>query len=183
MKYQLFSRVIDGSYAFDFDDTADVSITRQITIGTFQLADALALLFAYGWWIVRACRNCFALAERQLLFSPAWSLGCFFFPIVNLWKPFQAMRQIWTISANSDGNEKDPVAKIVIAWWALFLMSASLQRANFQMADRAVNLAEILTSMKVALAADIVSIASYAISIVMLTTIWKMQSAQAAKRI
>ena len=47
-------------------------------------------------------------------FTPGWSVGWFFVPIMNPWKPFQAMREIWQASAEpGNGFDKEnPVEKL-----------------------------------------------------------------------
>ena len=55
--------------------------------------------------------------------SAGWAAGYFFIPIMNLWKPYQAMKEIW------QGSDPDPtvhafsvrVPALLPWWWGLFL--------------------------------------------------------------
>ncbi len=49
-------------------------------------------------WIHRANRNARALGAQDMRFTPGWSVGWFFVPLLSLWKPYQAMKEIWRAS-------------------------------------------------------------------------------------
>jgi hypothetical protein len=58
-----------------------------------------------------------ASAARALGFpatrSPGWGVGCWFVPIVNLWMPYQAIRDCLP--------PDDPNRRLVLRWWLTFL--------------------------------------------------------------
>ena len=57
-----------------------------------------------------------------LEFTPGWAVGWFFVPIANLFKPFQAMRELWTAShgeADRFGGEAPTEVKL---WWGAWLV-------------------------------------------------------------
>ena len=55
--------------------------------------------------------------------SPGWAAGWFFVPIVYLWKPYYAMKEIW------QGSDPDPtvdafnapVSPLLPLWWWMYL--------------------------------------------------------------
>jgi Domain of unknown function (DUF4328) len=60
-----------------------------------------------------------------MAFSPGWAVGFYFIPVVALWKPFLAMKEIWSASeAPGDRARNSPrVLKIpwlLASWWAAF---------------------------------------------------------------
>lgn len=72
--------------------------------------------------IYRASNNLHAAGVNGLEFTPGWCVGWFFIPIACLWKPYQAMKEIWTSSADPLQFSVDRSVLLPI-WWALFLAS------------------------------------------------------------
>jgi len=60
----------------------------------FLLAIFLGVIFLR--WIYRTNKNLHVLSSEHMTFSPGWSLGWYFIPVANLFKPYQAMKEIWT---------------------------------------------------------------------------------------
>lgn len=88
------------------------------------------ILFCF--WIHRANSNARALGAERMSFTPGWSVGWFFVPIMNIFRPYQVVREIWNSSgpgADSGGN--DVSAPIVIkVWWGLWLISSFWFRSH-----------------------------------------------------
>ncbi len=90
----------------------------------------LTIPIAFLIWIHRAYRNLPSLMAESLHFSPRWAVGCFFVPILNLFRPYQIMREIWRESDPSRprnvGDSLEPVKEsssaVVGWWWGLFLL-------------------------------------------------------------
>jgi len=65
------------------------------------------------------------LAARDLVagmkLSPAWAVGCWFVPIVNYFKPFQAMRELWRASLGAPAWRTQPTWSGLGWWWATWL--------------------------------------------------------------
>ena len=55
---------------------------------------------AIAWcvWQHRAHANLWAFARSGLRFTPGWAVGWWFVPIASLWKPFEAVRELWKAS-------------------------------------------------------------------------------------
>lgn len=87
---------------------------------------------AFLLWFYRMHKNLFALRVDGLRFSSDWAVGCFFIPILNLFRPYQVAAEIVKGSNSthsSVGNESwktSPIPVIVIVWWGLFLLSSLL---------------------------------------------------------
>jgi hypothetical protein len=54
-----------------------------------------------------------------LAISPGWSIGWYFVPVATLWKPYEAMREIWQGSALN--NETAAHAPLIGWWWAAWI--------------------------------------------------------------
>jgi len=74
----------------------------------------------FFWWLVRASRNARAMGARNMEFSPAWTVGCFFVPILNFFKPYEAVVELYDvsdpdISGELWGSTERPWT--LLAWW------------------------------------------------------------------
>ena len=59
------------------------------------VAVSLATSVAFLMWIHRAYRNLPALRGTPLKCSPRWAVGYYFIPILNFFRPYQVMKEIW----------------------------------------------------------------------------------------
>ena len=64
-------------------------------------------------------------AARELVkgmeLSAAWAVGCWFVPIVNYFKPFQAMRELWRASEGTPTWHGRSTWPLLGWWWATWL--------------------------------------------------------------
>jgi len=82
----------------------------------------LASVIFVAMWIHRAHANLFEAGLEGLEFSPGWSVGWFFVPIANLFKPFQAMREVWNRSHGHDDGYNALTPSDLGAWWGCFIV-------------------------------------------------------------
>lgn len=86
-----------------------------------------------GMWIYRAHANLFAADLTGLEYSPGWSVGWFFVPIACLFKPFQAMRELWNASHGAQDNfDADAEIQLNI-WWGAFVVGGIADWISFRL--------------------------------------------------
>ncbi|WP_309711932.1 DUF4328 domain-containing protein [Armatimonas sp.] len=102
---------------------------REAVVGIAHLVLYLVTVVVFARWIIRAHKNLPALGADRANITPGWAVGYFFVPFLNLWKPFEAMRELWNIS----GDPRDPnISKtpgLLGIWWGLWLVSNYLGQA------------------------------------------------------
>lgn len=74
-------------------------------------------------WIYRAHANVIAADAGPLENSPGWAVGWFFVPIANLFKPFQAMRELWNVSHNQADGFSQESPHLLKLWWGFWIVS------------------------------------------------------------
>jgi eukaryotic-like serine/threonine-protein kinase len=130
--------------ALDYGDKVqtqidDRSLTRQEALdaedayyvgsGIYGFASLAAIVGFLVWWY-RAYSNLPGITGRPHRFGRGWSIGAWFIPIFNLWRPKQIGNDIWRGGdAAAPGNAAWtglPVSRLVHWWWALFLLSGFL---------------------------------------------------------
>jgi hypothetical protein len=83
-------------------------------------------------WIYRSCANAHALTSHAMEFTPGWAVGWNFVPFALLWKPFQAIREIWNVSKGSESStEETPV--FMRFWWGLWLVGNFADQISFRL--------------------------------------------------
>ncbi len=105
--------------------TDDVYAEFGLIFAAAALLQFVAMMASFvfiGMWIYRAAWNGRSFAgPRQLDFTPGWSVGWYFLPFANLWKPYQAMKEIWRASARPDAVNAADVPGWLPLWWLLWL--------------------------------------------------------------
>jgi hypothetical protein len=77
-------------------------------------------------WIYRAHANLHDADMPALEFTPGWAVGWYFVPIANLFKPLQAMRELWSNSLASSQEANGGIQSHVGPWWAAWLLGSTL---------------------------------------------------------
>ena len=106
----------------EMNDTI-VSIISTVEFPILILCSAL-----FFYWFYRAYRNLEHLGARGLQFNPKWVVAYFFIPVLCLWKPYEALKEIWKVSDSSHPSEgyswrSVKVSRILIFWWITFVLS------------------------------------------------------------
>ena len=93
------------------------------TIAVYVFNVIMICMFMY-----RANANVRALGASDLSISPGWSAGWWFIPFMNLFKPAQAMMEIYQASVRPRGNSWKKLGQsgIVNGWWICFLLGGIL---------------------------------------------------------
>jgi hypothetical protein len=77
-------------------------------------------------WMHRASSNLRGLGRYGMEFTPAGCAGWFFVPIANIWKPAQAMSELWKASdpqADQGAWFASAGTPLVGVWWVTWLVS------------------------------------------------------------
>lgn len=137
---------------------ADASDARQQIVGIFQI---LIYLVSGIWilrWIYVACYNARELAYGAMEHSPGWSVGWYFVPFANLWKPYQAMKEIWRVSANPRDPASESEPGLLALWWLFYIVASLSGNASFRMSLRADEVGELIAANMVTRISDIAGI-------------------------
>ena len=84
-----------------------------------QVIFTILTMIVFAVWIYCAGRNLAHTNAGDLEFSPASRVWWFAVPILNLFKPFQGMRELW--NASHDQWPYDTNQALISTWWAIWL--------------------------------------------------------------
>lgn len=120
----LVSAVSESEDIWPPNDLSDV-----IQIATFAIF-LLSIIFSCRW-IYFSGKNVRALGATGLAISPGWAVGWYFIPIANLWKPYQAMKEIWQASRDPlDWKHQQPSSRLS-TWWTMWLILTVTQQFKY----------------------------------------------------
>lgn len=104
-------------------------------LGLTAVAVYLATVVVFLMWLYRASNNVAAFGESTH-HSSGWAVGSFFVPIMNLFVPYQAVKDIWKKSeptaADAFSYGVSPPGYFP-AWWGFWLTSNFASNAYFRM--------------------------------------------------
>jgi|EndMetStandDraft_9_1072997.scaffolds.fasta_scaffold103398_1 hypothetical protein len=176
----LLSDIESGTYDYDITAAANWNDSRQGAIGIAQMVLYLAQAIAILGWIRLANKSARALGARDMEFTPGWAIGWYFIPVANLWKPYQAMSEIWRASSGSPDWKSAETSGILQGWWAAWLVANALGRVSFRLSMKAQALPELKNASIATAAADIASIVLSLLFLEVVKEIYRRQSARSA---
>jgi hypothetical protein len=135
--------------------------------GVIQAILAIVSGIAFLVWTYRTNKGLRAWSAEPMKFTPGWSVGWYFIPIANLFKPYQVMKEIWSVSHT--GEERDDA--IVVSWWTLWVVSNFVGRFAFRLILGADDARTYAASAWVYIFSDGIDVVQSAIALRMVTHI------------
>ncbi len=178
LEYQLLSDYQNGVYTSQEQAVADgeASDQRQQIVALIYLAVFIVSGFLILRWIHRANYNARQLGAKDMEFTPGWSIGYYFIPILTLWKPFQAMKEIWKASHNPDNWTTEKAGSILGLWWFLWIVTNMLGQAVFRMSTGAEELSELMNLNIITQVSDALAIPLALVTLSIINSIYQAQS-------
>jgi len=159
--YSNLSSGVDINEVWLLSDTA-----TTIVVGV-QFLIAIILGVTFLCWIYRANKNLHFLSSEQMDFTPGWSIGWYFVPIANLFKPYQAMKEIWNVAHRGESSTHT----IIAWWWFLWITSTILDRMVMKLAIRAYDAAGHTAFTVAYVVSDGISVALNVVALMLVTSI------------
>lgn len=104
----------DGEYKLAFKNTEYI---YNLVLASSTLAFVVSAIF-FIFWLYRASSNAHALhPKHRFEFTPDWNVGSYFIPILGLYWPYKAMKEIWVSSTGGNSS----ASHLVVIWWILFI--------------------------------------------------------------
>lgn len=178
LQYQLLSDFKQGVYTSIPLATAaaEANDKRQQIIRVFNISFFIITAILFLRWIHRANYNVRQLGAKNMKFTPGWAIGWYFIPIALLWKPYQAMKEIWKASKNPDDWQAQSGSPILPWWWFFYISFSYLGITSFNHALRAKELNELIEATTFWIAYNIFCIPFIILTIVLVSRIYEMQT-------
>ena len=109
-------------------------------------------------WVHRANKNSHGFGAADMRFTPGWCVGYYFIPILNLFRPYQCMKEIHQVSQDPVNWKAQKASSMVSQWWALWILSMIINRIDFQYALTAESFEDLSVSFAVTVVARVIGI-------------------------
>jgi hypothetical protein len=133
---------------------------RQAVIATLYVFVYLVSVATFLRWFRRAFYNLGQL-DRNAEFRDVDTIWPWFVPVVNLFRPFQVMRELHVRTADylrSKGIQAQASANALTAWWALWILKIASGQVSVWLSVRADSVEKLETASGFATGSAIVSI-------------------------
>lgn len=117
----------------DFDSRAEANDIREQLVGITQILWFVVTSIVCLTLLRRLRWNVDTLGAKGLEITPGWSIGWFFVPIANLWKPYQATTQTWQASVSPSDWRRATPPWFFPVWWALWIIGGFVDRLASRM--------------------------------------------------
>ncbi len=173
-QYALLKEAEAGQMSLD--DVYDQLSVQLILVGLPQLIVIVASFVLIGMWIYRVAWNARVFAgARNMDFTPGWCVGWYFVPFANLWKPYQAMKEIWRASANPSRMDSTSVSWWLPLWWLLWLANNIVGNYAGRSSWRADTVSEEINAAIASITADAINIPLCLVFLLIVNQIFRMQ--------
>jgi hypothetical protein len=132
---------------------------RQGLVGLLQLSVYITLVVLFLIWINRANKNARALGTDGMTFTPSACMWWWFVPIFWLWKPYQAVKEIYRASTTDWKGDwrRSKVPALVGWWWFFWVVSNITGWAGFR-TSLSEDLDQLIASSSMILTSDVLDI-------------------------
>jgi hypothetical protein len=161
-----------GVYSPYSDPNADLSMLDWIysALGAAFFLVSITTIVFWCMWTHRAARNVIESELTAFSFTPAWAVGWYFIPIATLFKPFQAMREIWNASVG-DFDYLDRPDPLLTLWWTSWLISSILSNISLRITMNAETAETLYLATAIGAVASVASFVAIPAAIKMLAAI------------
>jgi hypothetical protein len=140
----------------DYSATFLASDAVSALAALLQIVVTIVCMVLFLMWVYRASKNLGALSGERMNFTPGWSVGWFFIPFANLWKPYQIVRELWQVS-----HRHEPRGHALVGWWwCLFLVAAVVGQTASRLSIAASDVDSYARSAEVSAIFDVLNVAS-----------------------
>jgi hypothetical protein len=153
------------------------AIDRSGAVGITALV--LAVLTGIVWlvWQHGSQSNLRDAGIRGLGFTPGWATGWWLIPIANLWKPFQATRELHKASAGAERWWEMPTPALLAWWWTGWIAFNVLDGvASGFFAGDDVSIGSYIAGDRFSIAGDLLSTATAILAILLIREVMRRQA-------
>ena len=121
-------------------------IQNIIHVGVLLSTITCCIIFLL--WFKREYHNLHAI-NPKLKYKEAWAIWSWFIPVINLWRPYQIMKEIYTYATTTEKKEIHPEEEEIITtpiidlWWLLWIASNVLSQVNNRLPETTIDLKSV----------------------------------------
>jgi len=159
-QYNLLQSAASGNQISTIEATAND--TREQIIGVFYFIAYIFSAITFIKWFRRAYYNLHIKVNR-LSFTEGWAAGSWFVPVVNFYRPYQIMKELYHETMNllkktELNNNQSLSAYTLGSWWTLWIISNVFDYFVFRYSMNAESINELTVSTIASMVGNIIGI-------------------------
>ena len=179
LQLDLLLGVQGGKFCTESEALANDS--RENAIGLISFCFYVLTSVAFLFWFYRAHNNLKLAGIPQLKYKSGWTIGGFLVPILNLFRPYQVMAEVWQGSSVLNSTEYElhisiPVDGIVKLWWTGFAIIMIFTRIVDRIAARTESLEGLINLTGLMMLLEFLWLGVTIVTILMVNKITALQS-------
>jgi len=157
--------------------TEELQAHNEVTIvwGILQTITVVITMITFLMWIRRANINVRGFGAEGLQYTPNGAIGYYAVPILNVFKPYQAMREIYNASINPRTQNYRTGNTLLVTWWSTWLVAAWLGRLALRYLFRAETVNEMIVANKMSITSNATNIVLGLVALELVITISNSQ--------
>ncbi len=161
LQYNLLQRALDGAEITN--SAANANDVREGAIAIIYLIAYLSSAIAFIFWFRRAYFNLHQKV-KNLSFTEGWAAGCWFVPIVNLFRPYVIMKEMYdetrSFILTRDGSfQLELTSKFVGLWWGLWILNNIIGQISYRIIKDADTIPGLINSTTFDIVNSIIGVA------------------------
>lgn len=167
-QYFLFQGFINDPLNIDLEK-AELSDNLDRISGVIDITMKIVVIVLFIRWFRRAYYNLHMASPGQASYEEGWAAGAWFVPILNLFRPFQIMREIWVGTQRAIPHRIMDVAPVTIVgiWWALYLAMNISGNILFRLSLNVDSIDDLNAVSILSLIVEIVTVPAILVAVVM----------------
>lgn len=168
------------------DDEIDTNLFIDYLVSLAFLGVQITIVVLFCVFVNVTSKNARALGSEGMRFSPGWTVGYFFIPIINLFRPYQAVTEIVKasdpdVAVDSQYGWRESSSAITGWWWAAWLIGWTTKNVSIRLSRRQ-SLEDWIVAEQVFIFSGCLLIIAAILAICVVYTIHNRQTRRAANR-
>ena len=160
LQYDLIQTVANGGEIII--ERANANDFREQIVGIIYLVFFIISAVTFIQWFRRAYFNLHQKVN-YLSHSEEWASGSWFVPFVNLYRPFQIMKELYEetitlLNKNGLNFNQNFSTRVLVWWWSLWILNNLVGQVSARYAMRAETVGELLDMTALGMFANIIAI-------------------------
>ena len=131
-------------------DTITANETSEIVVGLLSAITYIISAVTFIQWFRRAYYN-LHLKVNFLNYTEGWAAGCWFVPFINLYRPYQIMKELYEetdelLSKKGISVNQTFSTTLLVWWWAFWIINNFVAQFVFRYTLKAESIDELTTS-------------------------------------
>ena len=143
-------------------EAANANDIREQVIAIVYLIAYIISGITFIMWFRRAYFNLHQKV-KHLSFTEGWAAGGWFVPVVNLYRPFQIMKELYTETKKCLVDEDNSIqfeltTNLLGLWWTLWILTGIFGQIIFRLSRNADTIPELITTTTLNLISGVIGV-------------------------